>query len=161
MAINVTLPTLVFPHRGEFVYDEFVNKYEVAHDLLAGLWTTNANLMKDQLNSTEANINAMEINVTNIASNAITVTNQNVIDSTFNSSQSLYYSLQASGYATSANNSYLDTVSIANGINNTALALTQVGINLSYIDDGELIMQFNDPVTNISFNSENELIVEF
>ena len=161
MAINVTLPTLVFPHRGEFVYDEFVTKYETAHDLLAGLWTTNANLFKDQLNTTEQNINAMELNVTNISTNAISVTTQNVTDSSFYASQALSYSVQSGQYANNANNSYLATESIAQGIESTALALTQIGISLSYIDDGELVMQYASPITNLSFNSENELIIEY
>ena len=56
----------------------------------------------------------------------------------------------ASNSALSASNSATDAQSIASALGETQYAITQMGITLSYINDGDLIMNYASPITNIT-----------
>ena len=47
------LPTITFPKRGQVVEDEFVTQWENGMDTLQGEWTTNANLMANEIENAE------------------------------------------------------------------------------------------------------------
>ena len=67
----------------------------------------------------------------------------------------------AEASAVTATNRAVDASNSAQGIADTAYALTQIGIALTEVIDGELVMYYNDPITNISLNSNQELVIEY
>lgn len=76
MPISAVLPTtLDFPHRGELARDDFVNAQEASQDILAGSWTTNANLFATEANALEANVNAKEASAVSASISAIAASN--------------------------------------------------------------------------------------
>ena len=143
--------------RGVQLRDDFVASQEAFQDHLTDFTVNEFNNFKVQANNLRDNVNSIRDDTesikdsTNIIKNSVIVLRQQAQDSENNAYTS----------AINAQNSYANAQNVADGIANMAYALTQIGISLSTVEDGDLIMTYQNPVQNLSFNSEQELIIEY
>jgi len=108
------------------------------------------NGVQTQLNAFASEANSLKSEVNNLRDASETAGDLAQVYS----GESQTWAIESQGYASDAANSVAS-------IDDTAYALTQIGINLSSVQDGDLILAHNDPITSVSFNSENELIIEY
>lgn len=130
------------------------NTAEVYYQLYHKDFSTYANAMATEINTFVGVFNADVDNINTEMNSTIDLISNYSIDTEAYRNETLIYKNEAEV-------SYQNSVSIANGIQDTAIALTQIGVTLSYIENGDLILQYADPISNVSFNANNELIVEF
>jgi len=136
--------------RGVQVREEFVASQEAFQDHIEGITVGELNNFGQQANALRAEVNTLRDAVA-----------KDKNDVTLLKSQAKQSETNAYNSAVNAQNSYVDAKGIADSLGDTIYAFSQSGISFNYIDDGDLVVSYTDPIQSIAFNSENELIISY
>jgi len=155
--ITIRFPTdWEAPQRGES-QEAFSTKANIAWAKLRDPLIPNLNTFAGQANALRVEVNSRKLQTEQLR-NAAALEATNAATQATAAGQ---LALSAQGHSIQAQQSAANATNAVNAVSDTAYALTQIGINLSYITDGELIMQYASPITNITRNANGEVIITY
>lgn len=156
---NNALVTTVFP-----AVTQFGTEANALKDEMNVLYSNTVNYSYQTLayqNAAQSILDTMYSEISSASASATASASASANTATTKATASANSANDSANSATSAQNSVNSINSTVTAINNTAMALTQVGISTASIVDGELILSYASPITSISFNSSNELLINY
>lgn len=154
--ITVVIPTVqdyggVIPNKAiQTDPKDFANAVYPFHLYYNENWIPDVNAMASTTLTWATQANALALEMNGYA-NSAGASATNALDSATASANS----------ATASANSAVDASNTAQSIGNTAYTLSQIGITFATLQNGDLIITYQSPITNVSFNANNELIIEY